>query len=284
MIQWLVQSCKPIAAIMEEFLTYKERKNRRPEYLKTLKSFLSRFTREMPYSIEEISAERIESWLCKDRHKPSTQCAAMGRLSSFFSYCERRQYVMANPMRRLERPTIERNPPAILSPEHAAKFLRAALEIHPEILGYAALGMFTGIRPSELVRMDWAAVDITPRTMKDLVGYGVANVSAAASKVRYRRIVPIHPTALEWLKLCKCDGPIVKQSRTHPYTARLATKAGFCWSPDILRHTCASYQVALYEDAGRVAHWLGNSKSILLTHYYQLVSAEDCAAFWSIAP
>lgn len=267
---------------MDEFLCYKERKNRRPDYLRTMKTFLRMVARDFPQSVHEIPAEEIELWLYRKWHKPSTVCGRIGRLSSFFSFCVRRRYCEHNPIRFLERPTIERNPPTILTPRQADDFLKTVS--NHDLLGYTALGLFTGIRPSELARMNWDAINIEPRDIRDLKGYGLANVSAAASKVRYRRIVPIHPACLPWLRKCERNGPIVKRSRTHPFTAPMAATAGFTWSPDILRHTAASYMMALYEDAGRVSHWLGNSQSILLNHYYQLVTHEDCLAFWSIVP
>ena len=43
------------------------------------------------------------------------------------------------------------------------------------------------------------------------------------------------------------------------------------WPQDLLRHTAASYLLALHGDAGKVATMLGNSSSVLLTHYHEPV-------------
>ena len=52
------------------------------------------------------------------------------------------------------------------------------------------------------------------------------------------------------------------------------------WPKDVLRHTAASYLLALHGDVGKVAMMLGNSPNILLTHYHEPVCETDCAAFW----
>ena len=53
---------------------------------------------------------------------------------------------------------------------------------------------------------------------------------------------------------------------------------------DILRHTAASYWLAEWRDAGKVAHELGNSAGILLRHYRGVVTEEDTERFWAIRP
>ena len=56
------------------------------------------------------------------------------------------------------------------------------------------------------------------------------------------------------------------------------------WPKDVLRHSCASYLMALWQDAGRVAAELGKSVNILLRHYRELVRKEDAERFWRIVP
>lgn len=56
------------------------------------------------------------------------------------------------------------------------------------------------------------------------------------------------------------------------------------WPQDVLRHSAASYMLAFHRDAGRVAYWLGNSPTILMRHYCELVPAEEAERFWKIRP
>lgn len=105
-----------------------------------------------------------------------------------------------------------------------------------------------------------------------------------ASKVRRRRLCPIPPNAVEWLRLCKANGSVSPVIKPTQVIVPLSETAGVKWGSDILRHSAASYLLAEHQDAPKVAMWLGNSPGILLNHYFQLVSPEDCAAFWSITP
>lgn len=274
-----------MSMILAEFLDHKMRINRRPDYLKTLKSYLNQFTRGREFQpVTEVTPEVVEDWFVKRNETPAARCANIGRLSSFFSFCERRRYIESNPMRRIERPYVERKAPVIVSPDEAKKFLDKVHTHCIDLLGYAVLGLMCGIRPHELARMTWDDVSLEPRDLKELKGYGIANVTAAASKVRTRRIVPIPPVALAWLAQCPQEGKLVRYSRTHPIIKPIAAMAGIEWTHDLLRHSAASYLMAKFEDSGRVAHWLGNSPQVLLTHYYQVVTPDDCTAFWAITP
>jgi len=63
-----------------------------------------------------------------------------------------------------------------------------------------------------------------------------------------------------------------------------AEAAGVEWSADVLRHTYASMRMGAGGNAAEVAGEMGNSPGILLTHYRELVTADDAAKFWAILP
>ena len=87
-----------------------------------------------------------------------------------------------------------------------------------------------------------------------------------------------------WNNLTGARLPVKKATRRR-YLDHAERLLGFeTWPQDCLRHTAASFMIAQHRDAGFVADCLGNSPGILLRHYRELVSAEDCAAFWSISP
>jgi integrase len=137
---------------------------------------------------------------------------------------------------------------------------------------YLILGMYAGIRPEELMRLDWSAVDLVTKTVK------------VDGKTRRRRIVPLEPKAVNLLASFPLrTGPI---ATSYSIVRRIKHKAaailGFKdWPHDVLRHTAASYLLALYGDAGKVSTMLGNSSAILLTHYHEPVSKADCERFWA---
>lgn len=249
--------------------------NLRPQYIKSLRAYLAQFSRNresLPVSTMDVFA--IEDWFASRNEGLSTRASNIGRLSALFSFCERRGWIQRNPCRMLERPRIDRRPPQILSPDQAQKLIRAVASRRPHMLPFFSLGMLAGVRPDEIARISWDAIDVER---------GLLTIDAAASKVRRRRLVRLES---ETTKLLKSGGRLpVSRATRRRYQSFACAVLGFEeWPQDILRHTAASYLLARHGDAGKVALSLGNSPGILLRHYRELVRPEDCDAFWSISP
>jgi integrase len=148
------------------------------------------------------------------------------------------------------------------------------------LLPYVAIGLFAGLRSAELLRLDWSAVKFTERSI--IIGANVA-------KKRSRRVVEINDTLAGWLPGCaKTKGPVVElpdQRTLYKRLAELATAAGLQkWADNGLRHSCASYSLALTGDAVRVAYQLGNSADMIHRHYKALVTKADAERFWALRP
>lgn len=251
--------------------------NLRPVYVLELERYLGKFRLHFgDRPIASMKAAEIEAWLNRPEWAAGTRATGINRLSALFSFALRKGYVESNPIDRIERVRLEYRPPRILSPDDAEKLLAMALLFTPDMLGHVILGMFAGIRPGELGKLTYADVDLVR---------GIVRIDAATSKVRRRRFVELEPKALHWLKLhVVCEGPVTPRQKRRKLR-RLAAAMGWdCWPKDVLRHTCASFMMAKFRDAGLVADKLGNSPSILLRHYRQLVSAEASAEFWRIRP
>lgn len=271
---WTAQSCPPLSQIVSECIEAKRKANRRDQYVRELKRVLLHFTigREAA-DLREISPSEIEDFCASKNYSAPTRATVITRLGALFSFAQRRGYIEHNPISRLERIAIEIRPPEILPPKEAERLLNAAQQHDRRLLAYLAIGLFGGVRSAELDRLTWANVDISR---------GVIMVDAAASKVRQRRIVRLEPKGIHWLAKADCRFPILPKSKAKRLW-RLALLLGWRgWPHNILRHTAASFLLALHKDAGKVALMLGNSPGILLSRYTELVSAEDCATFWSI--
>jgi integrase len=224
--------------------------------------------------IDAFDVFSIESWLAGREEALTTRASNIGRLSSLFSFAERRGWIIKNPCRQLERIHIEPSVPRILSVEQCEKLMRWVQQHQPRAMAFASLALFAGVRPQETERIDWAAY-------KD----GKVVIDAAASKVRRRRVVDLHDTARAWLEASKGSPLPMTGITRRRFLAKARALLGWtAWPQDVLRHTAASFLMAIHKDAGLVADWLGNSPGILLTHYRQLVTAEEAAAFWAIKP
>jgi len=57
------------------------------------------------------------------------------------------------------------------------------------------------------------------------------------------------------------------------------------WKPDIMRHSYASYHLALHQSADKTALEMGHrDTNMLFRHYRELVTKEEAQAYWRIEP
>lgn len=251
--------------------------NLRPVYVKELRRYLSRFSEYVgDCSIQSVSVSHVEKWLSKPEWSPGTRATGISRLSALFGFAVRRGYILQNPIDRLDRIRLERKPPQILSPSDAVKLLGISTLFAPSMLPYLIVGMFGGVRPHELDKLRFEDIDFKR---------GIIRIDAATSKVRCRRIVELQPNVIALLSRHSAGTGLISPKQKRRKLRLLREKMGWkSWPKDILRHTASSYLMAKCRDTALVSDWLGNSPGILLTHYRELVSAEDCLAFWKIIP
>ena len=187
-----------------------------------------------------------------------------------------KEWIAQNPCDRVERVVIERKRPQILTVHQAKACVTVVRDEMPVALGWLALALFCGLRPEEAEKIQWTDIDLKK---------GIVNVDAAASKVRWRRLVYCTPCAVKWLAKAKELGaalPIPRHTRRRAL-ALMTAKLGFAtWPKDVLRHTAASMLMTTWEDEGKVAAALGNSPSILHAHDRELVTKAEAKRFWVI--
>lgn len=269
----------PLGQAIELLIQSKDEAQRRPAYIRGLHQILKRFARgreDLPVS--QLSVVDIETWLGDNARTPGSRATMINRLSTLFAFLRRRRLVRENPCEFIDRPTIEQGPPAILTVEQCQEALAWSHKQAPRFLAWLTLGLFAGIRPNELDRLNWRDIDLEA---------GLLRIDAAASKVRQRRIVHLEPAARAWLGLAKklkSDLPLPHVTRRRQLRA-LREHLGFeDWPKDVLRHTAASHLLAIKKDAAAVALELGNSPQILLKHYRELVTRDQAKAFWNLRP
>ncbi len=180
----------------------------------------------------------------------------------------KQNHCAANPIARLERPRGEDAAIGILTVEQAARLLELAHE-HSSfgMLPFITIGLFCGLRREELIRLDWSRINLAE---------GFIEVTAAASKTRQRRIVRLahtlpsgskgrgtvyHP-AIKWLRRVKIPDAGLVTPNDAPYQLeKLAKLAGIQPYPrNALRHSFASYLMALTQNAAVVAEQLGHGR------------------------
>lgn len=249
--------------------------NRRKAYVATLRQYLELFIRgREELNPNVIQAADIEEWFDLRGEKPATRASNLGRLSAMFSLLWRRGHIESNPCDKVERITIERGSPRILTLEQIRKMVNATRLRAPEILAYAVLGLWCGLRPMEAQRMKWQWINAASNTVI---------VPAEITKIRRRRVVNVMPNAAEWLGQGG-ELPLTTKA-VREWRLLVREELGVpAYPQDVLRHTCASMWLARVRDAGKVAFELGTSQAILQRHYMELVTQEQAAAFWSLRP
>lgn len=271
---------------IEAVVESKRQCGRRPKYVHRLGKYLTMFARgRESIPLAHVTLELLEDWFTTRNEKPVCRSSNIGLFSALLSFGVRKGWISDNPARRLEKPFVDRKPPKILSVHEAKKVLQLAFQYGHHMppkrgrwLAYVILGAFVGLRPTEILRTTWGSYRPDD---------GLWIVDAEASKTRRRRVIRLEPNAILWLNLAKSMSRLegynfIGCRRFNRAIAKKLRLPG--WPQDYLRHSAASYLLAKHRNAGLVAGLLGNSASILTTHYMELVSPRECEAYWNLTP
>ena len=274
---------KTMFELVTEVLDVKAKAGRRPATLNDYKFVFNRFNRSYGQRrVHEVHRDDVEDWLDANTKSLATRSIYLRYLSTLFSYALKRNYCSANPLEGVERPQVALKPPSIFTVEQTTALLRAAVE-HPELelIPYFAIGLFAGLRPTEVTRLSWSHVRLDQ---------GVILVNADASKTSQKRFVDISDNLRAWLTpLAKTDGPLCPRSlmvgvreayrHTHIYEHGKIEK----WPQDGLRHSYASYHLAKHQNAPQTSLQMGHtSPHMLFNHYRNLVLAGDADRYWAL--
>jgi integrase len=146
------------------------------------------------------------------------------------------------------------------------------------LLAATTIGLFAGLRTSELAALDWQDVHLTGKQQ-------FIEVAARKAKTRQRRIVSISDNLSSWLKpVARVAGPVVPD-RYRERHERLQTFAKLTpWPRNILRHSFGSYHLAFHKNEALTAAEMGNSPAVIFQHYRALVTPEAAEKFWKLIP
>jgi integrase len=256
----------------------KAARGRRPIYVHNLRTQLARFAKGREGSpLAEIGPEAVRKWLEPVRNLGS-QSTWINRLSALFSWAKRGGYITANPCESIERVRIETNPVECLTVEQCRDLLEWTRAERTRYLALLVLELLCGLRPDEAEKITWADVDLAG---------GTVTIDASKTKVRTRRIVQLTDSAKAWMVEAvrlKAELPVTDVSgrrHTRAMRERLGLKA---WPMKLLRKTAASYLMAAWQDAGKVADQLGHSPAVLLRNYRALVKREEAERWLALRP
>jgi integrase len=262
--------------LVDELLKAKEADGVSERHLRDIRSRLSVFAEKFDgQMVATITSKEIDNWLRSLPVAPLTRNHYRALVVLAFNFAVRCNYATANPAMGAAKAKVVGEAPGILTVSEAARLLETAT---PDVLPYLAIGLFAGLRPAEIDRLDWSEIDFESELIE---------VKAAKSKIAQRRFVTIQPNLREWLLPLRLHkGNVTPQNGFRQSFEQARAAAGINdWPENALRHSFASYHLAHFKNAASTALELGHHDSrITFAHYRELVKPKDAERYWNIKP
>lgn len=148
-------------------------------------------------------------------------------------------------------------------------------------LPFIAIGLFAGLRTSEILRLDWSAFKW------DLSVIAVTRKIARKSKVD--RLVPIQPNLAEWLEPYPKIGPLYPgnfKTAENAYSREMKNiraRTGLLRKDNANRHSFGSYRLAVTKSYTQVALEMGNSPEKVRSNYNDPKAESEGLEYFAIS-
>ena len=276
-----MQASIPLGSAFDQFIDAPTKRKRSPKHLKALGQTRKLFKDIEHLLVVDVQAQDIDRILKRKGDCMRNLC--LRHLRAVLNLCVKRGQLEENPVNKIEFTQLESKEIQIFTPDQVRALLDAAISLERRLVPYLSVGFFAGIRPEELVRMNWE--DINQKE-------GHVKIRAEISKTKRRRIVEIQPVLDQWLDWWKKSGGLMTGSLVpfSPETLKrsrksIANKAEVKWIQDGPRKCFASAHLATFEHIDRTAIQLGHTRTTMLfQHYNQAMTKKDAAAYWAISP
>ena len=249
-------------------------------YLRDLKYRLGRFEKDFgSRHVAEITTSDIDQWLRQLSLVSVSRNSFRRRLVTLFKFAKTSGWCRTIPAAESARVREVSDEIGILTPSELSGLLKVASE---ETIPYWTIGAFAGLRASEIERLDWADVNLDQHWIR---------VRAKHAKTASRRLVDIQANLLKWLLPYRG-----RTGKVAPENLRVklledrkrAADAGSLtrkWPSNSLRHSFASYYLARFDNAAKLAPQLGHvGQDIIFRHYREVVTRAEANRYWKIAP
>lgn len=268
-----------LADVIRAYLTRLEAQGRAERTLQDYGERLNRLVNTVAVEyIGDITADHLSAALDAWDVRGPTRNSYRRVWHALFAYAVRAGHIRANPADGLDIIAYAERMPEYVSVEDAAGLMSWVERNAPEWIAYYALGLFAGVRPAELARLDMTACSAEH-----------VRIGPEIAKIRRARLIPCEPNLVAWLRLCPPDGPVrptTDNRSAYASMTRHRSLAGVVdWPHDAARHSYATYHLALYHDAALTNASMGHtSADILFRHYRGLASEADAKRYFTLAP
>jgi integrase len=268
-----------IAEAVEAFRAYKA-KRIGERHAEGLKGQLGRFAKIYGTTpIDSLTGSEIEAWICSlPSLGPVTRNKLRKSLKALFTYgCAKdRAWCQHNPLADITPEKVPTTEPKAYSTDATAAIMQAVLDRKSALLPSLALMFFSGLRPSETMAIDLAAIDLAAD------GFRVPGGTKTGA-----RIAPMTPACKAWLgSQARRAGKAwigTRQDHSKEMRAILAS-AGVTGIYDGPRHSFITYRTAQTRDVARVADECGNSPNVIKKSYREIVTGTAAKVYFAIRP
>lgn len=258
---------------------------------RTLKDYESRLKPILEFygnrTLRSITRSELEQLIFKPGQAADTNNGNRRVLHALFAWCVDQDFAQANLVSKITTTARDDKEPEIMTVAEVKTFIKAAMTLKDgRMLPCTVLGLFMGLRPEEIARLEWKHVDLEQKLIR---------IQGDVAKMRHRRVIDIPENVISWLQ--QCTGKPIMPTNIRKDWDRIRRLTGYrgsfqrkgdenlkFWPPDVIRHTAVSYHLAYGKDENDTASWAGNSPTTIHTHYRGLVNPQDAAAFWSLTP
>jgi site-specific recombinase XerD len=285
-----VKLMKTVAA---EFLVSRSAIGVRSRTLVMYESQLRKINEEFgEIPIGDIERSSIEDWIAESEWSPRTRKNFLVCLTTLFNFAINREYCSTNTAGKIARPILDDSVPGILTVPQAKALLEMAsvgipkdkkkegFKPRPKMVSAIAIGLFSGLRRSELCLLDWSEIDLEN---------GHIEVKGVKSKTRQRRLVAISENLKAWLQpFVQVKGTVTPTASEDAFGDQLreiSSASGIKeWPHNAMRHSFGSYFFAKSKNENLTASEMGNSPAMVFQHYRALVKEGDAVEYWLLRP
>ena len=271
-------------SVSEGFAIYLESKQHlRPDSIRDIRCIGNRLLRTNPElgkrNFSELSVAECEEWINSAFSTPSQHNKARAMFHGLFEFAIRREWCDRNPIKRIERKKVIEKEIQPLKLHEVKRLIKTAQKESPSCGVAAALLVYAGIRPREVVRLTWRDIDTEEQTIT------VRSLCSKTGGVRQVEISPalnriLSPNRVEPIERKVCPPNWRRRWR------RIRDTSGFRgrWIQDILRHTYASFHAKRFSDLPRLQVNMGHrDQSLLRSRYVNMrgVSRPEARGFFN---
>ena len=232
-------------------------------------------------SVARHLIDKFRNWLKVEKKLSNVSINLYFRhLRSIFTNAENWEMVEKNPFKGIKQLKIEEKPPKFLTQKQVDLLLTAAMNLHDKIYIAIALGIYAGMRKSEIANARWEWFDFEHSIIT------LKNSNTFHLKSRRSRTIPLNNKLAHILSPYRREEGFIfnhsDQDRKVEYwydfrnpMKKVCHEVDLDWvTPHILRHTFASLLALQGVSIYKIKEWLGHS-DIRVTAIYSHLQAYD---------